>query len=409
MKSFEEKQKQYAELLVRIGVNIQPGQTLIVKSSLDTAAFARLLAKTAYEAGAREVLVDWDDDDLRRIRLLHAPDEAMDDFPQWIAKGYEQMAEEGAALLQIYAPNPDLLKDADPVRVGRVTKARALAFQTFNTYTRTAKISWLIASVPTPDWAAKLFPELGTEAAIAKLWEAIFQMNRVNEADPVEAWKRHIAHLNERRVALNEQAFAKLHLRAPGTDLTVALPAEHQWVCAEQLNAKGVTFVPNLPTEELFSMPAKLGVEGTVSSTKPLNHGGRVIDGFSLTFREGRIVDYKAETGYDTLQQLIETDEGSHYLGEIALVPDESPISQSNIVFFNTLYDENASCHLAIGSALPFCLKGGTEMSQEELAERGANKSLIHVDFMIGSAEMDIDGVKTDGTRVPLFRQGSWV
>ncbi|WP_127587790.1 aminopeptidase [Paenibacillus koleovorans] len=409
-KTFEEQQNQYAELIVKVGLNLQQGQKLILMSTLATAGFARVIARTAYEAGARDVIVEWTDEQMTAIRMKQAPEEALDEFPAWKANGMEEMAAEGAALMQIYAPNPDLLKDADPARVSRATKARALAMQKFNVYTRTSRISWLIASVPTPDWAAKLFADIADEGErMVKLWDTIFSMNRVSEADPVEAWREHIAQLTAKREWLNDQAFRKLHYKGPGTDLTIGLPEKHMWVSAQQQNEKGVTYVPNLPTEEVFTIPSKLEVDGTVTSTMPLNHAGQVIDKFSLTFREGRIVDCAAEVGLEALKQLIASDEGSHYLGEVALVPDQSPISQSGIIFYNTLYDENASCHLAIGSAYPFTLKGGTEMTREQLDEAGANYSIMHVDFMIGSAELDIDGERADGTRLPVFRQGNWV
>ncbi|HET7616529.1 MAG TPA: aminopeptidase, partial [Bacillales bacterium] len=241
------------------------------------------------------------------------------------------------------------------------------------------------------------------------LWDTVFKMTRADREDPVAAWDEHQKSLNEKVEYLNRKKFAKLHYLAPGTDLTIAFPEGHKWVGGGSPNEDGVDFIANIPTEEVFTLPLKTGVNGTVSNTKPLNYSGNLIDHFSLTFENGRIVDFDAEQGKDTLKRLIETDEGSHYLGEVALVPNDSPISQSGLIFFNTLYDENASCHLAIGKAYPSSLEGGSKMDAEELEQQGANSSLAHVDFMIGSDKLDIDGITKDGDVEPLFREGNWV
>jgi aminopeptidase len=408
MENFEHYLDKYAELAIKVGINIQAGQTLIIMAPIASYKFVRKTAKKAYESGAKNVHIEWSDDQISLIKFQNAPDEAFKEFPAWRAKGLEEMAKEGAAYLSIYAPNPDLLKDIDPDRVAAANKTSAEALQGFNHYIKTSKISWALISVPTEEWAAKVYPELSTEQGMEKLWESIFMATRVDTENPVQAWKEHSDQLQNKVDYLNAQKFHKLHYQAAGTDLTVELPENHLWIGGGSINSKGTFFVPNLPTEEVFTLPLKEGVNGVVTSTKPLNYAGNLIDKFTLTFEKGRIVDFTAETGYESLKRLIETDEGAHYLGEIALVPHQSPISNLNVVFYNTLFDENASSHLAIGSAYPICLEEGADMSKEELEKQGANTSLVHVDFMIGSVEMNIDAETTDGKRVPLFRNGNW-
>ncbi|MEB3100319.1 aminopeptidase [Ferviditalea candida] len=409
MRTFAESQEKYAELIVKVGANIQAGQQVIVESNVANADFARLVVKTAYKAGARDVHVEWTDDEMKLIKLLHAPDDdVFKEYPLWKAKGYEEMAEAGAALIQLYAPNPDLLKDADPERVANDNKARLTAMRTFRKYVMNDKISWTIAAVPTVSWAAKVTGEAESAKSMERMWELIFKLTRIDAEEPIDAWKEHIRQLKRREAVLNEARFKKLHYRAPGTDLTIELPEKHIWMCAESRNEQGVPFVPNLPTEEVFTLPAREGVNGMVASTKPLNYNGALIENFSLSFKQGRIVDFHAEKGYETLKKLIETDDGAHYLGEVALVPHDSPISNTNLIFFNTLFDENASCHLAIGRAYPPTLEGGSKMSDDELEKHGANQSLVHVDFMIGAKNLEIDGINADGSIVPVFRNGNW-
>lgn len=270
------------------------------------------------------------------------------------------------------------------------------------------KFSWSIVAVPSPEWAAKVFPDLPEAQQVDRLWDVIFKTVRIGEQDAVAEWKTHLQNLDSRADLLNNKKYKKLHYTAPGTDLTIELPEGHIWVSGGSVNEQGHVFIANMPTEEVFTAPLKTGVNGTVRSTKPLSYGGNLIDGFSLTFENGRIVDYTAEQGLDALKNLIEMDEGAHYLGEVALVPHQSPISDTNILFYNTLFDENASNHLAIGNAYAFCLEGGKTMSKEELIERGMNSSLTHVDFMIGSGEMNIHGVTSEGAEEPIFLQGNW-
>jgi aminopeptidase len=408
MSTFEQKLEKYAELAVKVGVNIQKGQTLVVNAPIHTANFVRLVAKKAYEAGAQNVHVEWNDDQLTRIKFDLAPDDAFKEFPMWKAKGFEQMAEEGAAFLSIVSSNPDLLKGVDPDRIATANKTAGKAFEKYRNYIQADKVSWSIVAVPSKEWAAKVFPNDDSETQMEKLWEAIFHATRINKDDPVEAWKQHNAELHHKVDYLNKKKYKKLHYKAPGTDLTIELPEQHIWVGGGSTNELGIPFMANMPTEEVFTAPLREGVNGVVSSTKPLNYGGNLIENFSLTFKNGRVIDIQAEKGYETLKRLIEMDEGAAYLGEVALVPHNSPISQSNILFYNTLFDENASNHLALGSAYAFCIEGGKEMTREELAKKGLNSSITHVDFMIGSGEMDVDGELADGTREPIMRNGNW-
>lgn len=408
-KLFESYLEKYADLIVRIGLNVQKGQRLTINSNLDTADFARMVVLKAYQAGALQVYVDWNDEAVTRIKFEHAPEEAFTEYPMWKARGLEELMESGGSYLQIYAPNPDLLKGIPADRIATANKTAARATEGFKAYIHKGTNVWAMASVPTPSWAMKVFPGVPVEEAMEKLWEAIFKVNRIVEGDPVEAWEKHMEHLTHRMNLLNEKRYKALRYKGPGTDLRIELVDDHLWVAAASKTPSGIRYVPNLPTEEVFTMPRKDGVSGTVSSTMPLNFMGNVIDRFSLTFENGRIVNYTAEEGYDTLKGLIELDEGSHYLGEIALVPHRSPISDLGIIFYNTIFDENASCHLAIGNAYPSNLKGGTAMSKEELIQHGANISMTHVDFMMGSGELDIDGETADGPLEPLFRQGNWV
>ncbi|KAA0546123.1 aminopeptidase [Bacillus sp. BGMRC 2118] len=409
MTNFTDNLKKYAEVTVKIGLNIQKGQTLLVAAPLVAADYVRAVAESAYNAGAKNVHVEWSDEVLTRIKYENAPDEAFAEFPVWKVKGYEEMAKDGCAYLSIYAQNPDLLKGINPDRISTANKTMAQHMKEFRNMTQASQISWCVVSVPTIEWAAKVYPDIPQEKQVDTLWEAIFTCTRANVEDPVKAWEDHSSNLFSRVQFLNEKKYKKLHYRAPGTDLTIELPEKHVWIGGGGKNANGVSFTPNIPTEEVFTTPKKDGVNGIVTSTMPLIYSGNVINKFSLTFKEGKIVEISAEEGYETLKRLIETDEGASFLGEVALVPHSSPIAQSNTIFYNTLYDENASNHLAIGSAYPTCIENGTNMSQEELSKNGSNTSLVHVDFMIGSEQMDIDAITADGKVEPLFRNGSWV
>lgn len=408
MNNFNNTLKKYAELAVKIGVNIQKNQTLVINSPIECAEFTRLLSKEAYAAGAKNVHVEWSDEELTLIKFMNAPEATFKEFPKWKADGFEELAKNGAAFLSISASNPELLKEVDPTRISESNKTRSVALKKYREYIMNSTVAWSVVSIPTVGWAKKVFPDLSEEKAVEKLWENIFKIVRVDKANPVEAWNEHLNNLQEKVDFLNKKKFKKLHYVSKGTDLTIELPEKHVWAGGGEYNTKKTYFVANMPTEEVFTLPLKTGVNGTVKSTKPLNYSGNLIDNFTLTFKDGKIVDFSAEKGYETLKKLIETDEGSHYLGEVALVPYDSPISNSDIIFYNTLFDENASCHLALGEAYPICLEGGSEMTSEELAKAGANDSLTHVDFMIGSADLDITGETKGGEVISIFKAGNW-
>ncbi|RLL42822.1 aminopeptidase [Oceanobacillus piezotolerans] len=407
MVHFETLEK-YAELALKTGVNLQKNQALMINAPIEGADFTRIVARKAYELGAKEVHINWVDDELTLLKYENAPDEVLVNFPDWRVKLHDMYAEDGAAVLSIRSTNPDLLQNIDPKRVALANKASAEAMKNFRKYTMNDKITWSIISIPSRDWAQKIFPEKTAEAAVESLWEAIIKIVRVDQKDPIAAWDEHNQALKSAREVLNEKNFKKLVFRAPGTNLEIELPKGHLWKGGSAVAESGVTFNPNMPTEEVFSMPHKYGVNGTVSSTKPLNYSGSVIDNFSLTFKDGKVIDFKAEQGEEVLRHLLDSDEGARRLGEVALVPDESPVSQSGLIFYNTLFDENASCHIALGKAYPTNIEGGSSMSEDELDKHGVNDSLIHVDFMIGSDQLDIDGIKADGSTEAVFRNGTW-
>lgn len=408
MSTFEQKLEKYAELGVKIGVNIQPGQTLVVNAPISAAEFVRLVTILAYEAGAKNVHVEWGDEELTKIKFEKAPDEAFKEYPMWKAKGYEDMANEGCAFLFIVSNNPDLLKGIDPSRIATANKTSSKALEKFREYTMSDRVSWSILAVPSKEWAKKVFPNVEESEQINKLWDAIFSATRIDQEDPILAWKEHDENLQKRLELLNERNYKKLYYKGPGTDLSIELPEDHIWLGGASKNDKDTYFFANIPTEEVFTLPFKTGINGVVSSTMPLNYAGTLIENFSLTFKDGKIIDFTADEGYETLKHLIETDEGSHYLGEVALVPHDSPISNLNTIFYNTLFDENASCHLAIGNAYTPCIKDGSNLSKEELVEKGANSSLTHVDFMVGSNKLNIDGERADGTIEAIFIEGNW-
>jgi len=401
--------KKYATLAVKTGVNIQKNQILVIMSPIECAPFTRMIMEEAYEAGAKEVVVHWNDELSGKIRFMKAQEEVFENMPQWQVDSFMHYAEQGAAFLSISASNPELLKEVDPARIAKSQKSRSMALKNFNARLMTNENPWSIVSIPTAGWATKVFPNVSTEEAIEKLWDAIFKIVRVDKENPVEAWEEHKRNLKHKMDYLNNKNFKSLHFKnEKGTDLHIELPENHLWVAGAEHSKEGIEFIANMPTEEVFSAPKKTGVNGKVYSSKPLNYGGNLIDNFSITFENGRIIDFSAEKGYDTLKNLIGTDEGSHYLGEVALVPYHSPISDSGIIFYNTLYDENASCHLAIGRAYSLCIKNGDTMTEEELEAAGGNYSLTHVDFMIGTEDLSITGIDADGNKADVFVNGDW-
>ena len=401
--------QRYADLAIGVGLNLQKGQHLMIRAPIEAVELTRALAASAYDAGCPYVDVSYSDDQLQLVRFRHAPADSFEEFPAWRVRGMIERAEQGAAFLTVAGGNPDLLKGQDPERVATTMRVASEQSKPFSRgYITNMRVSWCVISAAVAPWAQRVFPEAPEQERVDRLWEAIFRACRVDQADPVEAWRCHIDALESRRGFLNERAYTALRYTAPGTDLTVGLPDGHIWKGGIDYNAEGTRFVPNIPTEEVFTLPHSRRVDGRVAASKPLNYGGRLIENFSLTFEQGRVVAVEAESGAEALEKLIATDDGAARLGEIALVPHRSPISQLGRLFYNTLFDENAASHAALGQAYTVCLTGGEAMSEEELAAAGANASVTHVDFMIGSGRMDIDGVLADGSTEPVMRAGEW-
>lgn len=404
-----DKLERYAELLVKVGINIQKGQTLVLAVPVEAAEFARLLQKTAYRHGAREVVTRWIDEKSARITYDMADDAIFDEFPDWGKAFFNGYAEKGAAFLSIIASDPELMKGIDPKKISRQGKARNIALEYFRKRQMSDQNAWCVASIPSAAWAAKVFPALPVDKAIDALWDAIYKSVRVDQADPVQAWHDHQAALDGRSAFLERSQFASLRYRnSLGTDLVVRLPANHHWVGGSEVGPLGYDFIANMPTEEVFTMPHRSGVDGRIVSSMPLNSNGNLVEDFWFQFKDGLVVDYGAAKGLETLKELLDTDEGAKRLGEVALVPYDSPISNQRILFYNTLFDENASCHFALGKAYPTCIKNGDTLSSEALLAAGVNDSLIHVDFMIGTADLSIIGIKADGSEVPVFENGNW-
>ncbi|HNT24054.1 MAG TPA: aminopeptidase [Anaerolineales bacterium] len=403
----------YAELIVKIALNVQPGQRLLVGSPrryvpLECAPFVRMLARHAYQVGAAYVEVLWGDDGLTRTRLEYARRDSFGQGSPWRGQVALEYAQNGDALVSISAEDPDLLKGQDPALVSQMQHATLQISKAFADHNASQPLNGTVVSVPTPGWAAKVFPNLPPEQQQERLWQAILAACRVDAPDPVAAWQTHIRQIRERGVYLTAKQYTAMHFRGPGTDLSVGLPAGHAWVGGQAASHSGIQHVPNFPTEEIFSLPHRERVEGHVTTTKPFVHAGRAIEKFTLSFSAGRVVKISADQGEETLRHLIETDEGAARLGEVALVAHSSPISQSGILFYNTLFDENAADHIALGRAYKQCLQGGPQMNDEAFNAAGGNLSLTHNDFMIGSAEIDVDGVLADGRRQPVMRQGEW-
>jgi len=412
--NFQTNIKKYAELAVKVGLNLQPGQKLIVQSlrnggvPIQTAPFIRELVASAYQIGSPLVEVQWRDDDLILSRLKYAPKDSFGEYPTYLADGILEVIESGGAILTIAAIDPDLLAGQNPVVLDQMQRAYLDAWKPISAHIGKNAMNWSLLSIPVTGWAAKVFPDLPEGEQIPAFWDALFKICRVYEEDPIAAWESHLKNLQKRSDYLNQKAYRELHYRAPGTDLKLTLPEDHIWRSAGFKTQSGLPFTANIPTEEVFTLPDRRFTEGTVRSTRPLVYTGNVIDKFTLTFKEGKVVDFSAEQGENFLESLITTDEGAGMLGEVALVPNSSPISQSGLLFYNTLLDENASCHLALGSAYRFSLAGGENMTGETFKELGGNNSLVHSDFMIGSGELDIDGVLRGGEVEPLFRSGEW-
>ena len=403
---FDQMLAKYADVVVKIGLNLQKGQRLLIRAILDDAPLVRKVTESAYKAGAIFVDVLYTDERLIRIRLEHAEPESLNEVPNWTFARYEEYYQRMDAELAISSADPELMSGIAPDLIATYRKAISQKMDPLRKYENST--NWCVVSTASPAWAKKVFPELSLKEAQGKLWGEIFASCRIDTPDPVSAWSNHINSLKKYREYLNNQRFAALHFKGPETDLTIGLPEKHLWQGAEAIFKNGITGLPNLPTEEVFTTPHKDKVNGTVKATLPLNYSGALIEDFSLTFENGCAVKVTASRGKETLQKLIETDENACRLGEVALVPNSSPIGQRGILFYNSLFDENASCHIALGNSYRDTIIGGENMADEEFQAQGGNKSLVHTDFMIGSAQMDIDGIKQDGTREPVMRAGEW-
>ncbi|KSU84625.1 aminopeptidase [Fictibacillus enclensis] len=409
MKTFEEKLDQYAEIVVKVGLNLQEGQRLLINSPIEAAPFTRKVTEHAYKNGCKRVFVEWTDTETNRIHLNNASEEVLkDNLPQWQIDMHESLVENNDCMLMVTGSDPNGFKGVPAERLMFVQKNAGERLEKVSKARLAGEVPWLIAGAPTAGWAKSVFPEKNETDAIEALWEAIFKTVRVDQLDPVAAWKEHGQTLVEKVNYLNEQKFKTLHYKSEGTDLSIDLHPEHVWIGGGHHSTFNTFYIPNMPTEEVFTAPLKEGVNGTVTSKKPLSAMGNIIDNFTLTFKDGKVVDLKAETGEDTLKQLLNIDEGMKYLGEVALVPYDSPISNAGIVFNNTLFDENASCHLALGMTISMNIPGADKLSKEELESKGVNQSHGHTDFMIGSADLEIEAEYHDGKRIPLFTNGNW-
>lgn len=405
----EQKLKEYAALLAQVGLNIQPGQRLVISSPVECAYFARLCASAAYDVGCREVVMNWHDDALAREKYLRADSSVFDEVPLWRQHFFNDHANEGAAYLAISAEDPENLKGVDPDRLVRAQRAGGKALADFYRLQMSSGFPWCIASIPIPSWATRVFPDVPEDEAMAKLWEAIFHTMRINgDGKSAQRWQQHIEQLAERKEKMNALNFKSLHYtNALGTDLTVELPEGHIWESGDDVTQKGQTFVANMPTEELFTAPLRTGINGVVYASMPLVNDGNIIDGFRFAIRDGKIVEAVAQKGQEFLEAAISVDEGACYFGEVALVPYDSPISNLKLLFYNTLFDENAACHIAFGEAYP-CIEGGRDMTKEQLKEKGLNDSITHVDFMIGTKDLQIVGTTYDGREIPVFVDGNF-
>ena len=395
----------YASLAVNIGVNIQKDNILVISSPIETAEFARLITEEAYKSGAKDVIVHYGDQKLTKIKLENSSLETISNIPEWQAESYNYYARQEACFISISASDPDGLKGVPVEKIGASQKARTSALKEYFDNSMSNKCRWCVLSVPTLSWAKKVFPKVSDDEAMESLWDVIFKTVRVDTENPVNAWKKHNAYLEEKIKFMNNNNFKSVHLKsANGTDLNIELPEGHIWAGGSEGDVNGIPFNANIPTEEVFTLPKKTGVNGIVYSSKPLSYGGNLIDNFSITFKDGKAIDFTAETGYDVLKQMLESDEGAKYLGEVAFVPYNSPISNSKLIFFNTLFDENAACHLAFGRAYESCVKDADKYSEEELEKIGVN----NVDFMIGTSDLEITGINKNGETIQIFSNGNW-
>jgi aminopeptidase len=404
-----QKLDKLAEIAVQVGLGLKSGQELLITASTDAMPLARRITEQAYRAGASLVTTLYTDDEATLMRFRFAPDESFERAPNWLYNGMAAAYKSGAARLAITGADPMLLSNEDTDKVGRANRAVSIAYRPALELIARHEINWTIVASATPAWAAAMFPDDPADIALSKLWNAIFETSRINFDDPVAAWKSHDANLQKRAAFLNEKRYAALQYRAPGTDFRLGLADDHLWMGGGTTAGNGLYCVANIPTEEVFSTPHKDRADGTVTASKPLSYQGTMIEGIQVRFEHGRIVEARATRGREVLEKLIGTDEGARRLGEVALVPHSSPIASSGLLFFNTLFDENAASHIALGQSYSSCVIDGDKLTPEQLAAKGANESLIHVDWMIGSDKLDIDGVTASDRVEPLMRNGEWV
>lgn len=408
MKELLEK---YARLAVKVGVNLQPGQYLVITSTLEYPEFTRMVAKAAYEAGASKVEIEWNDAESHRLDYLYNSDEELANVPEWKIKQKEEQINRKCAMINIGSQKPSLLSDIDSKKIKIEQMAFSKAFQPFRYYKSTSQGQWLGLCVPNADWAALVFPNLDVDEAVCKLWEAIFQCCRINKNDdPIALWQKHVETILSHRQLLTDYAFESLHFKnGLGTDLTVGLVDDHQWSGGQEMTPANIGFTPNMPTEEVFCMPHRLKVNGKVVATKPLNIQGKLCEDFYFIFKDGKVIEAGAKKNQEALENLLDMDEGARYLGEVALISDHSPISDTDLIFYNTLFDENASCHLALGNCYGSNMKNAANMTKEEMEAAGANFSMIHCDFMFGSPDMEVVGTCADGKQIQLFKEGNFI
>ncbi len=408
--SYKNLFSEFAQTALKVGVCLQKDQPVFVRAPLEAYEFVRVLTAEAYALGAKLVEVEWSDEQITKLRFENAPDSSFEEYPEWMVTRNKEFLDKNYAFISISAQDPELLKNVDSARLAAWTKVSSTATRANTKRLMDNECPWLVLSVPTEKYAQKVFPELSAQDAIDRLWVEILKACRIGDGKGVLNWENHINTLKKGLEFLNGNKFKALRFTNSdlSTNLTIELPELHIWHGGGDYTTDGLYFVANMPTEEVYTMPKADAVNGTIVSTKPLIYQGNMIDEFSLTFKDGVVVEYDAKVGKDTLTNLLNTDDGAKRIGEVALVPFDSPISNSNIVFYNTLFDENAACHLAFGRAYASTLVGGQKMTQEELAANGANDSLIHVDFMVGGADLNILGIKADGSEVPVFEKGNW-
>lgn len=403
-----EKIDKLAQLAVYTGLGLRPGQDLILTAPVEALPLVKRIAVHAYKAGAGLVTPLFSDGELTLARYKYANNASFDKAPDWLYNGIGQAFDNNAARMAIVGDDPMLLANQDSDKIGRANKANSIAYKPARERITRFNINWNIIAWPGAAWAKRMFPELSGIEAQSKLADAIFDASRVNTTDPVEEWKKHNEVLRKKCKWLNELDFASLHFNGPGTDLVVGLADGHEWMGGASIAQNGITCNPNIPSEEVFTTPHALNVNGSVCSTKPLSHQGALIDKIQVRFENGKITNAKASKGEEVLLKILDSDEGARRLGEVALVPNSSPISQSGLLFYNTLFDENAACHIALGQCYSKCFKGEENLSEKEILKRGGNSSMIHIDWMIGSRHIDIDGINSDGSRVAVFRKGEW-